>query len=307
MPDEIVIEVENLTKRFGPVEALRNLSFKVPEGVAGLIGPNGAGKTTTIKILMGLLRPDEGNAEVFGLNCWKDSLKIRGKIGFLPEKAAFYDHMTGLDYLILISELKGLQNSRNEASKALSLVELESEAQNRRVREYSAGMRQRLGLAQALLGTPELVILDEPTSNLDPLGRIQFLDVINKLSKEAGVAFLISSHILPELEKVCDYVVLMDKGRALKAGSLNQLLSKITTSTFRMKVQPKEKFVELLKREAYVRSLWLEKDLVFVVVGEVEDFKRRLPVLLLEAQASLEELEVEGKSLESLFKTSLGG
>jgi len=307
MPDETVIEVENLTKRFGPVEALRNLSFKVPEGVAGLIGPNGAGKTTTIKILTGLLRPDKGNAEVFGLNCWKDSLKIRRKIGFLPEKTAFYDHMTGLGYLILISELKGLQNSRNEASKALSLVELESEAQNRRVREYSAGMRQRLGLAQALLGTPELVILDEPTSNLDPLGRIQFLDVINKLSKEAGVAFLISSHILPELEKVCDYVVLMDKGRALKAGSLNQLLSKITTSTFRIKVQPKEKFVELLKREAYVRSLWLEEDLVFVVVGEVENFKRRLPVLLLEAQASLEELEVEGKSLESLFKTSLGG
>lgn len=307
MPDEIVIEVENLTKRFGPVEALRNLSFNVPKGVAGVIGPNGAGKTTTIKILMGLLRPDKGNAEVFGLNCWKDSLKIRQKIGFLPEKTAFYDHMTGLNYLILISELKGLENSRNEASKVLSLVELESEAQNRRVREYSAGMRQRLGLAQALLGTPELVILDEPTSNLDPLGRIQFLDVIKKLGKEAGVAFLISSHILPELEKVCDYVVLMDKGRALKAGSLNQLLSKITAGTFRMKVQPKEKFVELLKREAYVRRLWLEEDLVFVVVGEVEDFKRRLPVLLLEAQASLEELKDEGKSLESLFKTSLGG
>jgi len=304
--NEIVITAKSLTKHFGETEALRNLSFEIPHGVSGLIGPNGAGKTTTIKILLGLIKPDGGEARVFGFDSWKESLNVRRETGFLPEKTAFYEHMSGFDYLTLIAKLRGLQNPRNEANQVFSLIELEKGTQGRRVREYSAGMRQRLGLAQALLGLPKLVILDEPTSNLDPLGRIQFLEIIGKLSKEADVSFLISSHILPELEKVCSYVVLMDKGSALKTGSLSQLLE-TGVSAFKIKVQPLTKFVTLLKRERYVTNLWVDSGFVHVVVSDVEDFRRRLPVLVLEAQASLEELEAEGKSLESFFKKSIGG
>lgn len=306
MSNEIIITVAGLTKHFGETEALRNLSFEIPHGVSGLIGPNGAGKTTTIKILLGLIKPDGGEARVFGFDCWKESLNVRRESGFLPEKTAFYEHMTGIDYLTLIARLRGLQNPRNKADQVFSLIELEKGAQERRVREYSAGMRQRLGLAQALLGLPRLVILDEPTSNLDPLGRIQFLEIIGKLSKEADVSFLISSHILPELERVCSYVVLMNKGSALKTGSLSQLLE-AAVSTFKIKVQPFEKFVTLLKKEPYIKNLWLDSGFVHVVVSDVEDFRQRLPTLVLKAQASLEELEAEGKSLESFFKTSVGG
>lgn len=302
---EVLGEFENLVKRFSSTEALSGLSFKIHKGVNGLIGPNGAGKTTTIKLSLGLIRSDAGKAEMFGFDCWKESLEIRRRIGVLYEKAAFYDHLSGLEHLKLMARLKGLSDPLGESKKVLKLVELDSEAQHRRIGGYSAGMRQRIGLAHALLGNPELVILDEPTSNLDPLGRARVLEIISTLKKEEDFSFLISSHILPELEKVCEHVVLMHEGKAIRQGTLTQLLSKIAPHAFAIKVQPAKPLVELLKREKCVKAVSLEDGFLFVLANDVEEFKQRLPTLVSQAGASLEEVKPAGRDLESLFKVAV--
>jgi ABC-type multidrug transport system ATPase subunit len=302
---EVLGEFENLVKRFNTTKALSGFSFKIYKGINGLIGPNGAGKTTTIKVILGLIKADAGKAEVFGFDCWNESLEIRRRIGILYEKIAFYDHMTGFEHLKLIAKLKGIQDPAAESKKVLKLVELEEEAHTRKIKGYSAGMRQRLGLAHTLLGNPELVILDEPTSNLDPLGRARVIEIINMLKKDEGFSFLISSHILPELERVCEHVVLMHRGKAIREGPLEQLLSEVESQAFMVKVEPAAPLVKLLKAEECVKDVKLEGDYVLVVVTDSKVFKKRLPVLVSQAEASLEEVKVAGRDLESLFKVAV--
>jgi len=305
---EVLGEFGNLVKRFNTTQALSGLSFKIYKGINGLIGPNGAGKTTTIKLSLGLIKADAGRAEVFGFDCWKESLQIRRRIGVLYEKVAYYDHLTGLEHLKLIAKLKGVPDPVAESKEVLRLVELEEEAHSRKIKGYSAGMRQRLGLAHALLGKPELVILDEPTSNLDPLGRARVIEIINMLKKEEGFSFLISSHILPELERVCEHVVLMNKGKAIRDGPLEQLLNEVAPQTFMIKAEPAEPLMKLLKAEECVKDVRLDEGYVYVVVIDSTLFKKRLPALASQAEASLEEVKVAGRDLESLFRVAvLGG
>ena len=304
---EVLGEFENLVKRFNTTEALGGLSFKIYKGINGLIGPNGAGKTTTIKLSLGLIKANAGKAEVFGFDCWKESLQIRQRIGVLYEKVAFYDHLNGLEHLKLIAKLKGISNPTAESKKVLGLVELEEEAYSRKIKGYSAGMRQRLGLAHALLGKPELVILDEPTSNLDPLGRARVIEIIHMLKKDEGFSFLISSHILPELERVCEHVVLMHKGKAIREGPLEQLLSEVAPQAFMIKVEPAAPLIKLLKAEECVKDVRMDEDYVLAVVTDSKVFKKRLPLLVSRAEASLEEVKVAGRDLESLFRVAVSG
>lgn len=307
MGDSEVLGVfENLTKSFGDTQALDGCNFTIHRGINGLIGPNGAGKTTTIKLSLGLIRADSGRAELFGFDCWKQSLEVRRRIGVLFEKVAFYEHLTGFEHLKLMAKLKGTQNPAAESKEVLKLVELEGEAQNRLIGSYSAGMRQRIGLAHALLGEPELVILDEPTSNLDPLGRAHVIRIINELKKE-GFSFLISSHILPELEKVCEYVVLMNKGKATRQGTLTQLLGEILSQTFVIKVQPAVPLIELLRKEECVREVSMENGSLLVVANDAYVFKKRLPTLVSQAHVSLDEVKAAGKDLDSLFRKAVEG
>jgi ABC-type multidrug transport system ATPase subunit len=304
---EVLGEFENLVKTFNTTRALNGLSFKIYKGINGLIGPNGAGKTTTIKLSLGLIKADSGKAQVFGFDCWKDSLSIRQKIGVLYEKVAYYDHLTGLEHLKLIAKLKGIKDPVAESKKVLELVELDAEAYSRKVKGYSAGMRQRLGLAHALLGSPELVILDEPTSNLDPLGRARVIEIVNKLKKEEDFSFLISSHILPELQKVCEHVILMHKGKAVREGPLEQLLNEVSPQAFMIKAEPAEPLMKLLAAESCVKDVRLDEGYVYVVINDSVLFKKRLPALASQAEASLEEVKVAGRDLESLFRVAVLG
>lgn len=300
-------EFENLVKRFNTTEALSGINFKIYSGVNGLIGPNGAGKTTVIKLSLGLIKADAGKAELFGFDCWKESLQIRRKIGVLYEKVAYYGHLTGIEYLKLIARLKGISDPTPESKKVLRLVELEEEAYSRKINGYSAGMRQRIGIAQALLGKPELVILDEPTSNLDPLGRARVIEIINKLKKEESFSFLVSSHILPELERVCEHVILMNKGKTIREGPLEQLLSEVEPKAFMIKVHPPAPLVKLLKAEKCVKEVQLDGDVILAMVTDVRMFKKCLPLLVSRAEASLEEVKVAGQDLESLFRVAVSG
>lgn len=292
---------EGITKSFGGNKALNGLNFKIYQGINGLIGPNGAGKTTAIKLLLGLIRADSGRAEIFGFDCWNQSQEIRCRIGILYEKVAFYDHLSGFEHLKFMAKLKGVSDPAAESKELLKLVELDGAAQSKRVGTYSAGMRQRIGLAHALIGRPDLVILDEPTSNLDPLGRARVISIVNELKKE-GYSFLISSHILPELEKVCEHIVLLNKGRAVRQGTLTQLLGEISPQAFAIKVQPIGPLFELLKNEECVKKVTIDNDALIVDTKDASVFKQRLPLLVSQAKVSLEEVKAGGKDLDSLFK-----
>lgn len=216
-----VIRTENLTKRYGGATALDGLTIEVPEGeLLALLGHNGAGKTTAMKLLLGLTRPSGGDAWVLGARPGTPTaVGLRGVIGFLPENVTFGDAMTGFEALSFYARLKG--ESRQMASDLLDRVGL-TEAAGRRIHTYSKGMRQRLGLAQALLGHPRLLLLDEPTSGLDPILRRTFFDLIHDL-KQAGTTVILSSHVLTELELRTDRIAILRHGRLIACDTLDAL------------------------------------------------------------------------------------
>jgi ABC-type multidrug transport system ATPase subunit len=223
-----MISVSKLYKDFKMVRALDGLSLNVERGIFGLIGPNGAGKTTLIRILVGLLRPDSGKGQVFGFDIKSSSVSIRRRIGILHEKPAFPGNMEVQNYL---KKVAMIYNSTKTSEEMLSIVSL-SDAEHRKIGDLSAGMLQRLGIAQALIGQPDLVILDEPTSNLDVNGRDDIVSLIVELHNELDVSFFISSHILSELERACHQVAFIKAGRIVERGSVLDIINAYTKEMF---------------------------------------------------------------------------
>ncbi len=222
------IEIKDLKKTFRvgffrkKVEAVRQISFSVHKNeIVGLVGPNGAGKTTTMKIITGLVRADEGTAKLFGQTA--DKVESRARLGYLPENPYFYEHLTVPELLRFYGNLFGLHGEelRERSNRLVERVGL-GHAIDRPIKKFSKGMRQRAGLAQALINDPDLVILDEPQTGLDPVGRREVRDLIFEL-KEEGKTILFSSHILPDVEAVCDRVVLIHKGENRETGTLAEL------------------------------------------------------------------------------------
>ena len=212
------------------VRALDGLSLDVDRGIFGLIGPNGAGKTTLIRILVGLLRPDAGKGQIFGFDIKSSSVSIRRRIGILHEKPAFPGNMEVQYYL---KNVAMIYNSNKTPEEMLSIVSL-SDSAHRKIGDLSAGMLQRLGIAQALIGQPDLVILDEPTSNLDVSGRDDIVSLIVELYNELDVSFFISSHILSELERACHQVAFIKEGRIVERGSVLDIIDAYTKEMFRI-------------------------------------------------------------------------
>lgn len=218
-----MIEVQNLTKRYGAVPAVDNISFTAHPGqVTGFLGPNGAGKTTTMRMLTGYMPPTSGRALVAGYDVFEQSLEVRRRVGYLPENVPLYRDMTALGYLMYIGEIRGIPNRRDKAYEVLEQVKLADRA-NSRIRTLSKGMRQRVGLAQALLHDPEVLILDEPTIGLDPLQVLELRELVRELGKNHTVLF--STHILSEAEQVCDSVVIIHRGTIVAQGSPSELRS----------------------------------------------------------------------------------
>jgi ABC-2 type transport system ATP-binding protein len=220
------LRIKNLSKSYGRVQALRDINLDIGPGITGLLGPNGAGKTTLLKVLLGLVKPDAGRVEILGYDCFSQSLEVRKRLGYLSEDQRFYEYMSGREYLEFVGRIKGLgrREAEKEAEDILRKVKL-SEHKNKRIGEYSQGMKQRLGLAQALIRDPRILLLDEPTSNLDPVGRYDFLKIIRELNN-SGRLILLSSHILGEVEQVCDSLVFLNEGRVVYHGTLSELKEK---------------------------------------------------------------------------------
>jgi ABC-2 type transport system ATP-binding protein len=220
-----IIEVKNLSKHFGDLCAVNSLNLNVFNGdVFGFLGPNGAGKSTTIRMLMSLIAPTMGNIRIFGKDLKTNRIDILKKIGAIVEKPDFYGYLSAYKNLEILGKLSQTDISRNRIMEILELVGLEKRYKSK-VKTYSFGMKQRLGLAQALINDPDLIILDEPTTGLDPQGMKEVRDLILYLSKDRKKTILISSHILYEIELVANRMVIIDKGSAIVEGNVSDLLN----------------------------------------------------------------------------------
>ena len=304
---ENVIECRGLVKRFGRVWALRGLDLSVPRGrVFGFIGPNGAGKTTTIRICLGLLRPDAGEVRLFGEYPWNNP-DVRALVGVLHEQMAFPEHLRVRRFLEHVARIYGVEKPREAAASVLKVVELD-EAADRKISALSAGMRQRLGIAQALIHGPELVIADEPTANLDPLGRVEILNLIARLHKDEGVSFFISSHILPELARICDHIALIHEGTVRISGELSELMDKFGRA-FRISVNKPGELMVRIEELPYVRAAYLVGSELMVEVEEGSEAQFYADATDLANQLGLELYGIESRvaTLEDLFRRVVRG
>lgn len=215
-----VVTSSAVSHHYGPVVALRSVEVSIPAGVTGLVGANGAGKTTLLRILLGLLRPTGGSVTVLGYDPGRNPLEVRGQVGYMPEGKCLPNDQTAADFVAYTAELAGLPSgeARRRSSETLFLVGLEEE-RFRHLGDFSTGMRQRVKLAQAIVHDPSLVLLDEPAAGLDPEGREQMLDLINRLGA-FGVSVIVSSHVLTDIERTCGWVVLLDGGTLVRSGPL---------------------------------------------------------------------------------------
>ncbi len=211
--DEI-IRLENIRFSYGDVEAIRDVSLTLPAGIFGLLGPNGAGKTTLMKLLLGFLQPDSGSGEIMGQGLREKRKSLRRAIGYMPESDCLVPGMDAVSLTAYLGELSGMprQEAMKRAHDVLYYVGLE-ESRYRQVETYSTGMKQRLKLAQALVHDPRLLLLDEPTSGMDPAGRKEMLELIRDIARKGSMNIILSSHLLPDIESTCRQVVIMNKGR----------------------------------------------------------------------------------------------
>ena len=262
------ISVNNLTKKFKDFPAITDLSFEVPANhVVGFLGPNGAGKTTTLRVIVGLSKPTEGGVTVSDVPVVFGESTANAKIGYLPEQPAFYGWMTGDEYLRFIADLFPLAAKAQRVAEALKLVDLTG-FRDKRVATYSSGMKQRLGIAQALLHDPEVLILDEPVSALDPIGRKEVLEIIEKLKAQKTILF--STHILADVDRICDDVVIINKGRLVAAAPLAELKAKYASPVLEVEFAADPRaLLAAVRREPWVKRaesngnllrVWLNDD-----------------------------------------------
>lgn len=234
------VELKDIAFRYGRVEALRGVSLVLGGGATGLLGPNGAGKSTLLRILLGFLEPDSGEGRVLGYDISLEQADIRRRVGYMPEDDCLLPGMDAVTFTAYLGELSGMprQEAMKRAHEVLFYVGL-GESRYRQLETYSAGMKQRLKLAQALVHDPRLLFLDEPTANLDPQGRAEILDLIADVASKKDIQVVISSHILSDIEAVCSHVVILNKGLAAAQGLLDDLRrSRFNVFEMRVKGEP---------------------------------------------------------------------
>ena len=296
------IETLSLRKVYGRQVAVENLTLQVGHGeVFGFLGPNGAGKTTAVKMLLGLVRPTSGQARILGRPL--EDLAVKERVGFLPEQFRFHEWLRVEEFLHFHGRLYGLRGARltRRVQEVLELVGLADRA-NDQLRSFSKGMLQRVGLAQALINEPEVVFLDEPTSGLDPLGRRLVRDIIGRLRSQ-GVTVFLNSHLLSEVERVCDQVAILDRGRVVRQGSLGELLAAGTAVEMRVDGISPELLLDLRQ---LCHSFTATDSTITATIGDID----QVPLIaeaVVRRGARLYSLTTRQESLEDLFVRSVEG
>lgn len=306
------IRTENLSKYYGAVKALDGLTMEVEDNVVfGFLGPNGAGKTTAVKLLTGFSRPTRGKAWVAGEEAGDGSMRLQSKIGLLPDVPAFYDWMTGRELLRFVGETHRLsaKEIKKRTDELLEMVNLKN-AGKRRVGGYSRGMRQRLGIAQALMNNPRVLFMDEPTSALDPIGRREVIDLISRL-KETSTIFM-STHILSDVERVCDMVGVVDKGRLITISTVAALREKYARSVFEVEfMEDAQPFMETIRQVEWLADPAIIAEhgvpVLYVKATDVDRARREFPRLIAESGLTLTRYEMSAPSLEDIFVEILNG
>jgi ABC-2 type transport system ATP-binding protein len=305
----LAIETVDLTKRYGRLTAVDKLNLKVSaKAIHGFLGPNGAGKTTTIKVLVGLLRPDEGVARIFGEEVSGDKPDVRLGIGYMPELPKFPKHLKGWELLDIYGRMYGMsqQQRRDQLPKLLELVGLKGR-ENDLVGKYSKGMQQRLGIAQALLNEPALVILDEPSLGLDPVGMVEVRELIKNIAKEGMTVFL-SSHLLFEVQQVCSHVTIIHKGVALVSDTIENVEHKIKgPASLQIEVTKlTNTIVENVKKLSFVIDVKTEGNKFTIALATQEDVRPQVSETVTNSGGTIVSMNMIGQSLEDVFVQLVG-
>ncbi|MCC3648068.1 ABC transporter ATP-binding protein [Cytobacillus firmus] len=293
-----VVSITNLKKQFKDQEVIKGLDFQLSEGKCiALLGANGAGKTTTLKMLAGLVKPDSGTIVYEG----GEKADFRRLIGYLPQFPVFYEWMTGREFLEYAGQLAGLPKAeaKDRAAELLELTGI-ADAKNRRIGKYSGGMKQRLGIAQAIIHRPKLVMLDEPVSALDPFGRREVLEMMDKLKKETAILF--STHILNDAEEICDEILFLHNGELVESGTMADLRAKHQKAKIDLAFkQNTPQFAEELSLLQPVSSMKLDGDSASFLVKDIEDARNLFLTEIAKRNWPLVKFEISRTSLEDVF------
>ena len=296
MPKSI-IQTNNLTFNFGSFKALDQVNLNVPEGsIYGFLGPNGAGKTTTIRILLDLFHSEPGQVKLFDKELLPNKVELLGKVGALIENPSIYKHLTGRQNLEVVRRMIGASKSRID--EVLKIVRLTDNA-NKKAKNYSLGMCQRLGLASALLSDPDLLILDEPTNGLDPSGIIEMRELIMRLNKEHGKTIFLSSHILTEIEKMATDVAIIDQGKIMYEGKLDGLHHNDSSQFLEIKLDNSQKAIEVIKELNYTISEHDSKTITLPVTDKTDI--SRINKALVQNDIEVYQLKSTEETLEAIF------
>lgn len=305
-----MIEVENLRKEYNGFVALDGISFRVEEGeIFAFLGPNGAGKTTTINILMGFIYPTDGQVKIFGKDITKNGKEIKKRIGFLPEELGFYDTLTAYEHMDFYGRLFGIPKAKRE-KRILELLEMVGllERKDSKLREYSHGMKQRLGIAQALINEPDLLIFDEPTSGLDPRASYEIRNIIKELATE-GITIFLSSHLLYEVQQICDTVAIIDKGKLVRKDKINNLINELKGKGIKIKItclKINEDIVEAVRGIKGVYEVIAKENSLIVRVSN-EKTIAEVNAVIVKADGRVIRIEELAPDLEEVFLKLTGG
>jgi ABC-type multidrug transport system ATPase subunit len=306
MDSRPMIETINLTKRFGDFTAVDGINLAVQKGtIHGFVGPNGAGKTTTMKMLIGAIWCSQGEGYIKGHEI--GSIAARQIIGYSPEHAFFYNDMAASDYLAYMARICGVNRSetRKKALELLDWLDLGNFSESK-VGGFSAGMKQRMGLAQALIHEPELLILDEPTANMDPTGRLSILNKLRQLSHEREVTIFLSSHILSELEQVVDFMTMIDKGRIVVGGKMNELRKRFSGNHFLLKTSQNEAILAAIKDKGLFREGWIDnEEFIHMISDNTTALRKEVVDTVVRTGAELEHFSEERASLQDIYRKTM--
>lgn len=297
-----MIYCQNLVKVFQSTKAVDGINIDISgNGCYGFLGGNGAGKSTTIRMLAGLAKPSSGEIKVAGIDVVREGDKLAQFIGYLPQHPAFFDYMTATEWLYLTGKLFAMSKKEISMRSEQLLKQCDLwESRNRKIGGYSGGMKQRLGIAQALLNRPKVLILDEPVSALDPIGRFEVLQMISQLKEEMTI--FMSSHILEDVEKVADHITIIHKGKIVEAMSMNQLKKQYSTPIIHFELlDDVQDLIESLQQQKWVAHVQQIIDKYKVTVHDLDVAKRHLPNIITEYGGIVTQYKIETATLEDIY------